>query len=369
MSLPEQEKIISSGGQPAGNTAPEQNKIAGAAGDFDAADNGGEKQKSGKKGRFFLYRTVLTVSILLTIWGWGALFYCAGLTALVIGFIVQMIILILGVWRIKNLVYLNLLLNIGVLVWFINIKPNPDTIWQIHWRKKPRVKWLNDRQFTVIDIRDFKYRTVDDFDCDYITRTFDLDKLEGMDLAVSHWDGMQNVAHTLLTFRFSDGFNLALSAETRLPFGMDQAAVPGIYKQYEIHYIWSTEDDILKLRSNFRKDELFLYRTAANREQTEKILRYLLNYSQELYEHPKFYNTLTENCTTSLLPAIRQAVPEFKFDYRLIMNGLADKMAYEKGWLAHREGESFAELKKRRLVSQYILGKKPYSEEIRPEGY
>lgn len=329
-----------------------------------------EKRKcAGKPERYFLYRTAFAASVLLTVWGWGALYYCAGVTALIAGAALQTALFAAAVWRMKILIYVNLLLNLGVLTWFLGIEPDPDTIWQIHWRRKPQVQWVDARHFKVIDIRDFKYRTVDDFDCDYIDRVFDLDKLRGMDLAVSHWDGRQNVAHTLLTFRFADGFHLALSAETRLPFGMEQAALPGIYKQYEIHYIWSTEDDILKLRSNFRKDELFLYRTEANKEQTEKILRYLLNYSQSLYEHPRFYNTLTENCTTSLLPAIRQAVPEFGFDYRLIMNGLSDRMAFEKGWLSRRKGERFEDLKKRRLVSQYIRGEKPYSEEIRPEGY
>ncbi len=307
-------------------------------------------------------------ALLLSVWSAGALYFCGGRAAFISGAVLAAGLLALS-FRFKTLVWLCVLMNLGVLSWFISIEPDPDVIWQIHWKKKPQVIWHNHDVFSIKNLRDFNYRSVDDFDFIYRTAEYDISKLTGMDLGVAHWDNMENVGHTLLSFNFCGGRHLALSAETRLPFGMEQGALPGIYKQYEIHYIWATEDDILKLRSQYRKDVLYLYRTNATKEQAEKILRHLLMYTDRIYARPEFYNTLTENCTTSLLPAVRKAVPELGFDYRMILNGRSDEMAFEKGFLAHREGETFQQLKKRREVSQYVKGLSSYSDEIRPQGY
>lgn len=80
-----------------------------------------------------------------------------------------------------------------------------------------------------------------------MTRRFDLDKLSTLDFAVSHWDGMEFVAHTMLSFGFEDGRHLALSVETRLPEGVEQGTIPGLYKQFNVIYILADEEDLFGL--------------------------------------------------------------------------------------------------------------------------
>ena len=173
-------------------------------------------------------------------------------------------------------------------------------------------------------------------------------------VAVSHWDGMEKIAHTMLSFGFADGRYLALSMETRLPEGKEQGFLPGFYKQYEIIMVLATEEDLFKLRTDYRGEELYLYRTNATPEQARQMFRLLLEGADRLYREPAYYNSITQNCTTSLAPLLRLINPSFEGDIRLLLNGESDQLLYELGYLKHRDGESFPELKKRRYVNQYL---------------
>ena len=97
--------------------------------------------------------------------------------------------------------------------------------------------------------------------------------------------------------------------------------------------IFGTESDLLKLRSDYRGETIYLYRTSATPEQVRNVFLNMVFRAQELSEHPEFYNTLTRNCTTTLLPPLRPALGGLHKDIRLIANGLIDHLAYELGYL------------------------------------
>ena len=189
--------------------------------------------------------------------------------------------------------------------------------------------------------------------------------MQSVDLAISHWDGLEAVAHTMLSFGFRDGRHLAISMETRLPEGEEQGFLPGFYKQYEILMVIALEEDLFRLRTDFRGEELYLYRTNATPEQARTMLDSLLNRAVKLEREPEFYNSITENCTTSLAPLLREINPSFEGDIRLLLNGRSDELLYELGYLCHREGESFAELKQRSRVEPQRVPAEEYSHAIR----
>ena len=91
----------------------------------------------------------------------------------------------------------------------------------------------------------------------------------------------------------------------------------------------------------------------------------LLNRAVKLEREPEFYNSITENCTTSLAPLLREINPSFEGDIRLLLNGRSDELLYELGYLRHREGESFAELKRRSRVAPQGVAPAEYSHAIR----
>ncbi len=239
-------------------------------------------------------------------------------------------------------------------------------VWQPSWSRVASAVVTRD-QVRFSNVRDFNYRSENNFDVRYIDFAVDPATVKSVDIAVSHWDGLQGIAHTMLSFGFEDGRYLAVSMETRLPEGVRQGFVGGIFKQYEILMILATEEDLFKLRTDFRKEELYLYRTNATKQQAHDLFDYIVRRVDSLDKEPEFYNSVTRNCTTSLAPLLRVIDPSFEGDIRLLFNGYSDELLFELGYLKHMENESFAELKARRLVNRYLEQpySKSYSEQIR----
>lgn len=156
-----------------------------------------------------------------------------------------------------------------LLAYYLCIPATNGKEWQPSWSRLPAVE-INGNEIVVKDVRSFVYRTERDFDARYVTRRFDLDKLSTLDFAVSHWDGMEFVAHTMLSFGFEDGRHLALSVETRLPEGVEQGTIPGLYKQFNVIYILADEEDLFGLRTSYRKEDMYLYRINIGRENLKK---------------------------------------------------------------------------------------------------
>ncbi len=298
---------------------------------------------------------------LLGVWSIGAVYYTFGWSGFprnagTVGYAV----LLAGLWgcsfRLRPCRGILAAVEFAVLIYFLVLTPGMcfrDTVWQQPWRRNPTVEFDGSR-VTIRNVRDFHYRTAEEYTPDYTTLRLDLDLVRTVDLAVSHWDGLQRIAHTMLSFGFADGQYLAVSMETRLPEGAVQGFLPGIYKQYELLMVLATEEDLFRLRTDFRGEELYFYRTNATPEQARAMLEPLLHGVNLLKEKPQFYNSVTRNCTTSLAPLLRIINPSFEGDIRLLLNGFSDQLLYELGYLACRDGESFAELKARRKANLYV---------------
>lgn len=243
-----------------------------------------------------------------------------------------------------------------IVLWFTCMRPSDNRDWQPSCARIPKVAFHpGNRTVTVENIRDFHYRSVSDFDIRYLTQTYPLDGVRAVDYSIVHWDGMELIGHVILSFTFDDGRHLAFSAETRVAKNSPAGLLPGIYRQYEIIFILATEEDVFQLRTNHRHEDVFLYPTTTSREQASILLADLLRRSAELKTHPRFYNTLTFNCMSSLFPSIRKIKPTFRGTFEMLFNGVSDRMAYRSGWLTPgRPGESFGDYKKRHYANQYV---------------
>ncbi len=237
---------------------------------------------------------------------------------------------------------------------FIAIPASHNRDWVPEYGRLPRCEFQEDGRFRVHDIRDFRYRSETSFDIRYRTDDFDLKQLESLDFVVVHWDNMEGIAHTMLSFGFRGGQQLVFSVETRRDRGDVYGAIPGIYKQFELIYLIGTEADLLGLRTNYRHEQVYLYPTNATTEEMRVILLDLLEKANGIYRQPQFYNSLTSNCTTSLLPSIRRAVALPFRDPSFLCNGFTDRLAFRLGWLRTRQGESFPELKFRRYANPKV---------------
>lgn len=307
------------------------------------------------KWRFYLYRSFLAFFFgQVFLWTEGVIWFCISrdlwlricLTLLFIIFN----ILILCFYK-QNRKLLWVYTGITILIWCfcLRIHPSNNRDWQDSWSRIPNVEIKGD-SILIKNIRDFHYRTQNDFDVRYIDRTYRLSQLKGLDLILSNW-GIKEIVHVMLSFDFGEDGHLALSAETRLEKGEPQDFIAGLFRQFEILYILGTEDDLLKLRSHIRKENLYVYRTTSTELATKQIFLNLALRINQLHQKPEFYNPLTYNCMFSLFPSLYVASKDARWNVHWIKNGSLDRIAYKKGVLECYKNETFVELKQRCLVT------------------
>jgi hypothetical protein len=79
-------------------------------------------------------------------------------------------------------------------------------------------------------------------------------------------------------------------------------------------------------------------------EARERFMEYIRSMN-ELHDHPRWYNAITANCTTSVRSQ-RSLAARNPWDLRILLNGNIDEMFYQRGQLV-TEGLSFPELRRR----------------------
>jgi Domain of unknown function (DUF4105) len=236
-----------------------------------------------------------------------------------------------------------------VMLWWLSLKPSNDRAWQ---PDVTQTAWavINGDEVTVHNVRNCDYRTETDFTPHWETRRVRLSQITGMDLAINYW-GSPLVAHPIVSFQFADALPLCFSIETRKTMGQKYSALRGLYRQYTLIYVVADERDSIRVRSNYRQGEdVYFYRTLASPAQARARFLEYANTINALHAHPRWYNALTNNCTTNIRTqrAINQRAP---WDWRMLVNGKADEMLYQRHLIA-TGGLPFSDLKQRSLINK-----------------
>jgi Domain of unknown function (DUF4105) len=297
--------------------------------------------------------------IVLAITGWGALalalvgprgdkgrlvlaalYGMAGLAAVVA------LVLHRGV-RFALPVFAVALLAIGL--WWSGLQPSNERDWQPEVARLAYATISGDL-VTVHNIRNFDYRTETDFTPAYYVRTYDLNKLDSADLVAVYWMGPA-IAHLFLSFGFGDD-HLAVSIEARKEKGEGYSSAKGFFRQYELYYVVADERDVIRVRTNYRKDppeDVYVYPLRGPRENIRRLFLEYVRKMNALREHPEFYNTLTTNCTTAILMNTRVNPGSLPFSWKVLLSGYTPAYVYEAGRMD--QSLPFEELKRRSLVN------------------
>lgn len=292
------------------------------------------------------------ILVLGTVWAMGALYY-----DLPFGALRAPLAIIYGIAMLATIAFVSkhgrgmgivTVCFVLVLAWWLTLKPRQDRDW------KPEVAVLSSaviegNRVTIHNVRNFEYRTEHDFTPRHETRIYDLQKLRGVDLFVTYW-GSPSIAHPILSFDFAADGRLCFSIETRSQRGQSYSAIGGLYRQFEQIYIVSDERDVIRLRSNFRKGEdVYLYRFNASPKAARGAFLEYIRSLNELHERPRWYNAIKNNCTTAIRNQ-RTTAERAPWDWRMLANGYADEMLYERGTI-DRLSLSFEELKRRSHIN------------------
>jgi len=250
-------------------------------------------------------------------------------------------------WWLKRLLCLGGF--IVVLVWFLLIPPSNDRTWQPDVTVLPYAE-INGDQVTIHNIRNCDYRSETDYTVRHYDKTLDLSKLQSADFYVVYW-GSPLIAHTMLSFGFGGNDYVCFSIETRKEKGEAYSAIKGFFRQFELTYVVADERDLVRLRTNYRGEQVYLYRLKTDPAVARLVFLDYLKEVNRLRARPEWYNALTSNCTTNIRGHTRAYTKNKGFDWRIIVNGRVDELAYERGSLD--QTLPFALLKTRSLVNEH----------------
>jgi Domain of unknown function (DUF4105) len=237
-----------------------------------------------------------------------------------------------------------------VLLWWLTLKPTNSGSWEPN---NTRTAWAeaNGDRVTIHNLRNCDYRTETDYANCWSDRTIYLSQISGADLFLTNW-GLSFASHPIVSFQFGDREHIAFSIEARYRPGQEYSTIRGFFRQYGLIFIVADERDLIRLRTNYRKDEeVYMYRLRFPPETVRAVFLTYVTYLNHLKDDPEWYNAVTRNCTTTL---DRQLAADTNnpqpWNYQYLLNGTLDKLLFERGRLVS-EGLPFPELKEREHIN------------------
>jgi hypothetical protein len=266
--------------------------------------------------------------------------------------------------RRRNMLAMAIVLFLGVVAWWISIRPSHDRNWRPEVAVMPRAVVDGDL-VRLTGVRNFDYRTRNDFTVRYEEREVLLSHLIALDFYVSYFiEGP--IGHTFLSFIFDNAPPLSISIETRPEVGEGFAPVASLFKQFELIYVVGDERDLVRVRTNYRGEPVYLYRLNTSADDARRLLLVYLVRINQLADHPEFYNLLTNSCTINIVRYANASGRGGGFDVRHILNGLIDGYLYYSGRMDTTL--PFDELRRRSRINEAALaadGAADFSERIR----
>ena len=276
-------------------------------------------------------------------WSFGALWFDFPIAALshtlaIVFFCGALAVLVLvrPRWRAK----LGLVIGIALIAaWWLTIRPSNSRDWQADVAETPYAEIESDR-IVIHNFRNFDYVTKTDFHPRWETKTVHLSNLRGVDFFTNYW-GSTLICHTFLSFDFGPEGYVCISIETRMMKGQLYSPIAGLYRQFALYYVIGDERDIVRLRTNYRLEDVYLYRLIpATPERARALFLDYLQSANKLHERAQWYNELTSNCTTNVRVHIKNIGSARPWDWQILLNGTIDKHAYDLGALDRKQRET-----------------------------
>ncbi|MFC4624380.1 DUF4105 domain-containing protein [Daeguia caeni] len=304
------------------------------------------------------------------IWGSLAMWYQlpfgkATTLSIIVGWLALSIYTIIGMIRKGCWKRLGLygLLALALLGWWSTIRPSLDRLWAPELAHTV-TGTIDGNLVTLHNVRDFKWTTASQATPQWKDETYDLDTITSVDVFLSYWTGPA-IAHTLLSFGFADGRHVVFSGEIRREHHEVYSPVSGFFRQYELALIAAEEEDVIFLRTNMRKEDVYRYRVKLPPQAAKELFLAYVNMANQLAHKPEFYNTLTTNCTTIIFHMARLLDKTFPFDYRILLSGYLPGYLYDHGWLEN--GATLDEVRKKAFINARAQagGREGFSRRIR----
>lgn len=300
-------------------------------------------------------RLLLTILIMFnTIWGVLALVYrldwyaMAANTLITLWCLLGAILLVLLWLRSPRwAMTIHLLVFAALQGWWQTLQPSNRRDWTDDVARMTQGRVAGE-YLRLDNVRNFHWRSNQDYDINWDVRTYNLEQLTSVDLLVSYW-GMPAIAHVLVSFGFADGRQLVFTVETRKEKGESYSELGGFFKEFELIIVAADERDAVRVRTNVRDEDVYLYRIDMPKPMIRELLLSYVDQANALAKRPRFYNTLTSNCTTVVFDMVQSLIGGLPIDHRLLLTGYLPSYVQDVGGL--QQGYSLDELRQRGRVT------------------
>jgi Domain of unknown function (DUF4105) len=282
--------------------------------------------------RFFLLTVVTLILLIGVAWAFGALWFDFPFSALrrplaaAFGLgAIGALVFVRPRWRAQVAVAGAIAL---VAIWELTIPPSNRGDWQLDVAETPYVEITGDR-IVIHNFRNFEYFSKTDFRPRWETKTVQLSNLRTVDFFTNFW-GPKLICHTFVSFDFGPDGYVCISVETRMKKGQGYSPIAGLYRQYELYYVIGDERDIVRLRTNYRLEAVYLYHLIpATPERSRALFLDYVKTANRLHERAQWYNELFSNCTTNVRVHIKHIGSAHPWDWQLLINGFIAERMYE----------------------------------------
>jgi hypothetical protein len=215
--------------------------------------------------------------------------------------------------------------------WYQTIRPSDQRIWAFDVARGVTADVSGD-SVTLHNIRSFRWKDESTADEAWVSQTYDLRDLTSVDMLTSVWDD-PDIAHLLVSFGFAADRHVVFSVEIRREQGEEFSVLGGFFRQFEMVLIAADEPDIIKLRTNYRKEDVHLYPIRLDQARMQKMFMAYVDLGNDLAARPAFYNTIFANCSTAVYRLAKVIIPDMPLDIRLIKTGRLYQYLAELGGL------------------------------------
>jgi hypothetical protein len=230
--------------------------------------------------------------------------------------------------------------------------PSNDRDWIVEHKVLASAE-MKGEQVTIHNVRDADFYTYRDCLVDYYDKTFAISDVQNVDFVVVPFNEQRALAHTLLSFGFADGDRVGVSVEVRLERGEEYHPASGLLGQFELIYVVASEKDLIRVRTEHRKCDVYAYRSVATPQQCQQLLIDMLRRVNQLRDKPELYDSISNNCTTNIVQHINHLAPgKVPQDYRVLLPGFSDQLAYDLKLID--TSLPFEEVKRRARVNDLV---------------
>jgi hypothetical protein len=313
-------------------------------------------------GRVVVNVIVALIAFFSGLWGAMALWFQlpGGAAVRALGSALWAILIVcLFAWTISRRNWLPLMVYalafVALMVWWSTIAPSNHRVWADDVAQLMSGT-VDGSKVTLSNVRNFTWRTEDDHDIRWETRSYDLDHIASADAVLSYW-GSKEIAHAMMSFGFDDGRHVVFSVEIRKKRGQQYSAIGGFFKRFDMILTAADERDIIAVRTNVRDEDDYLFPLTMSKPAMRELFLSYVDAANQLVATPAFYNTLTSNCTTIVYRMAKRLDPGLPYDVRLLITGYLPEYLYEIGALDQRV--SVKELRRRGRITDRARASPP----------